>query len=34
VRGDKSDQRAFLESNAATPTKNQQSFGLEVLYGF
>lgn len=34
VRGDRSDERAFLDSDGLTPTKSQRSFGLEMLYVF
>ncbi len=34
VRADKSDQSAFLKSDAVTPTSNQRSVGIEALYKF
>jgi hypothetical protein len=34
VRFDKSDQSAFLKSDGVTPTSNQHSAGVEVLYKF
>lgn len=33
-RADWSDQSAFLKSDGVTPTKDQQSYGVEVLYKF
>ena len=34
VRFDKSDQSAFLKSDGVTPTNDQHSVGVEVLYKF
>ena len=34
VRGDRSDKEAFLKADKETPTKNERSFGFEVLYKF
>ncbi|TMG80702.1 MAG: hypothetical protein E6H78_18095 [Betaproteobacteria bacterium] len=34
VRVDRSDQSAFLKSDGVTPTNDQHSFGVEVLYKF
>ena len=34
LRGDRSDQEAFLKSDGATPSKTERSFGLEALYKF
>ena len=34
VRGDRSDQAVFLDSDGLTPQKTQHSFGLEALYKF
>lgn len=34
VRGDRSDQNAFLKSDRTTPSKTERSFGVEMLYKF
>ncbi len=34
VRGDRSDQNAFLKSDRTTPSKTERSFGIEMLYKF
>lgn len=34
VRGDRSDQKVFLDSDGITPVSSQRSFGLEFLYKF
>ena len=34
VRGDRSDQNAFLKSDRTTPSKTERSAGIELLYKF